>query len=143
MGMRDGTGRVYTVDENTLGKRRPSLEPPLRRWAACRALRAEPERLEDLLRAASRLEPRHRSPLIHGLLDAADSLDEKRQRSLVRRGLKTAQADVRRAALDRLCELDGPETARRRAYADPNAAVRRWQPPHPERREAQASLLEA
>ncbi len=139
--LRDGAGRVYTVDEDALGEHRPSLEPPLRRWAARRALRADPERLDDLLSAASRLEPRHRDALIHGLLDAADALDENGQRSLVRRGLETAHAGVRRAALDRLCALDGPETARRRASADANAAVRRWQPPHPEPRQAQSSLL--
>ncbi|MGH3001475.1 MAG: hypothetical protein ACRDM1_02200 [Gaiellaceae bacterium] len=141
--LRDGTSRVYRVDENTLAEHRPSLEPPLRRWAARRALRADPERLDDLLHAASRLEPRHRDALVHGLLDAADVLDEDRRRSLVRCGLETARAGVRRTALDRLCELDGPETARRRARADANAAVRRWQPPDRERRHAQGSLLEA
>lgn len=139
----DGTGRVYTVDEDTLGEHRPSLEPPLRRWAARRALRADPERLDNLLDAASRLEPRHRDAQIHGLLDAADALTENRRRSLARRGLQAARAGVRRAALDRLCELDGPETARRRARADANAAVRRWQPPHQEARQAQGSLLGA
>lgn len=139
----DGTSRAYTVDERTLGEHHPSLEPPLRRWAARRALRADPERLDDLLSAASRLEPRHRDALIHGLLDATDALDENRQRSLIRRGLGTAQAGVRRTALDRLCALDGPENARRHARDDGNAAVRRWQPPHQELCQAQSSLLEA
>lgn len=139
----DGAGRVYTVGADTLGEHRPSLAPPLRRWAARRALRADPERLDELLGVASRLEPRHRDALIRGLLDAADVLDENRQRSLVRRGLETAQAGVRRAALDLMCELDGLETARRRARADGNAAVRRWLPPHRESSQAQGSLLEA
>lgn len=139
----DGTGRVYTVGTDTLGEHRPSLAPPLRRWAARRALRADPGRLDELVSAASRLEPRHRDALIRGLLDAADVLDENRQRSLVRRGLETAQAGVRCAALDLMCELDGLETARRRARGDGNAAVRRWQPPHLESRQAQGSLLEA
>jgi hypothetical protein len=137
----DGAGRVYTVDHDTLGEHRPLLEPPLRRWAARRALRADPERLDDLLRAASRLAPRHRDALIHGLLDTADVLNEDRQRSLVLRGLETAQAGVRRTALDRLCALDGPEAARRRARIDANAAVRRWQPPHRETRQSRSSLL--
>jgi hypothetical protein len=35
---------------------------------------------------------------------------------------------VRRTALDRLCELAGPEKARRRARADSNAEVRKWRP---------------
>jgi hypothetical protein len=116
-----GNGRVYTVDEDTLAHHRPSFEPPLRRWAARRALHSNPSRLDDLLNAA-----------IHGLLDAADAIDENRRRRLIRRGLQTAQASVRRTALDRLSELDGPEKARRRARADSNAAVRKWQPRGPE-----------
>lgn len=128
----DGTGRTYTVDEDTPGQHRPSFEPPLRRWAAQRALRAEPARLDDLLSAAAEFPPRHRDALIHGLLDAADALEEARRRRLVRRGLQAAQASVRRTALDRLCELDGPEAALRRARSDPNATVRRWRPRSPQ-----------
>jgi hypothetical protein len=128
----DGTGRNYTVDEDALAEHRPSFEPPLRRWAARRALRADPARLDDLLSAARVFEPRQRDALIHGLLDAAGGLDETTRRRLIRRGLRTAQASVRRTALDRLCELDGPEKARRRARADANAAVRKWRPRQPE-----------
>ena len=62
------------------------------------------------------------------LLDAAGTIDENRRRRLIRRGLQTAQASVRRTALDRLCALDGPEKARRRARADSNATVREWRP---------------
>jgi hypothetical protein len=126
------TGRIYTVDEHTLAKHRPSFEPPLRRWAARRVLRANPERLDDLWRSARSFEPRHRDALVHGLLDAAAGLDEAHRRDLVRRGLETTQASVRRTALDQLCELDGPEVAVRRARSDTNAAVRKWQPREPE-----------
>jgi hypothetical protein len=127
-----GNGRTYTVDDDTLAQHRPSFEPPLRRWAAQRALRSNPARLDDLLGAARQFEPRHRDALVHGLLDAADTIDEDRRRRLIRRGLQTAQASVRRTALDRLCELDGPEKARRRARADSNATVREWRPRGPE-----------
>jgi len=128
----DGTSRTYTVDEHTLGHHRPSFEPPLRRWASRRALQGNSERLEDLLRAAGQFEPRHRDALIHGLLDAAHVLDAPTRRRVIKRGLQTAQASVRRTALDRLCELDGPAKAHRRARADTNATVRKWRPPHPE-----------
>lgn len=129
----DGTSRTYTVDEDTLGQHRPSFEPPLRRWAAGRALRADPARLDDLLSAAAEFQPRHRDALIHGLLDAADALEEEApRRRLVRRGLQAAQASVRRTALDRLCELDGSERALRRARSDPNATVRKWRPQSPQ-----------
>jgi hypothetical protein len=87
-----------------------------------------PARLDDLLRAAGGFEPRHRDAVVHGLLDAADTIDETRRRRLIRRGLQAAQASVRRTALDRLCELDGLEKARRRARTDSNATVREWRP---------------
>ncbi len=124
----DGTSRTYTVDEDTLAKHRPSFEPPLRRWGAQRALRAAVARLDELLKCAEAFESRHRDALIHGLLDAAELLDEARRRRLIERGLQMAQASVRRTALDRLCELDGSETALRRAHADTNASVRKWRP---------------
>lgn len=91
-------------------------------------LRGDRSRLGELLTRADQFEPRHRGAVIHGLLDAADGLEEPGCRRLVRRGLRVGQAAVRRTALDRLCELDGPESARRRARADGNASVRRWQP---------------
>ena len=44
-------------------------------------------------------------------------------------GLRSGIARVRRAALDRLCELDGPEAALRRARSDADRTVRAWHPP--------------
>lgn len=126
------TGRTYTIDEHTLGHYRPSFEPPLRRWAASRALRAQPDRIDELLRAARAFSPRHRDALVHGLLDACGALDEARRRDLVRRGLESGTASVRRTALDRLCELDGPDVASHQARADTNASVRKWRPSHAE-----------
>jgi hypothetical protein len=132
----DGHGRTCTVNEDTLAHHRVSVEPPLRRWAAGHALPSTPARLEELLRAAELFEPRDRGALIHGLLDAAEVLDEPSRRGLIDRGLNASGASVRRTALDRLCELDGPETARRRALSDPNATVRKWRAPEPELRPA-------
>jgi len=135
----DGTGRVHKVNEDTLAQHRVSAEPPLRRWAAHRVLRSNPAQLEELLHAADLFEPRHRDALVHGLLDAADVLDQPSQRALIGRGLNTGQASARRTALDRLCKLDGAETALRRARTDSNATVRKWQPPAPQL--AQSTLL--
>ena len=53
----------------------------------------------------------------------------QRQRALVDRGLRGGQSNVRLAALDLLCELDGPDAARSSAHTDTNATVRKWQPP--------------
>jgi hypothetical protein len=121
--------RSASSTEDTLGQHRTRLEPPLRRWAARRALRANPARLEQLLSDAELLAPPHRDAVIHGLLDAADRLDVTGRRELVDRGLNGGQSSVRLAALDLLCELDGRDAARSRAHVDTNATVRKWHPP--------------
>jgi len=126
--LHNGTGRTYTVTADTPAQHRVRPEPPLRRWAAGRALPTDPARVAELLSAAERFEPRHRDAAIHGLLDAADVLDEPGRRTLVDRGLRAAHGSVRIAALERLCELDGPEAARRLANTDPNTQVRKWRP---------------
>jgi len=123
-----GTSETRAADEDTLVRHRVRFEPPLRRWAARRALRADPARLDELLQSADAFAPRHRDAVIHGLLDAADALDVPTRRALVQRGLQAAQSGVRRTALDLLCELDGPDKARRRASADTSATVRAWRP---------------
>lgn len=132
----DGHSVSRTIDEDTLAHHRVSVEPPLRRWAARRALRSTPARLEELLRVAELFKPRDRDAVIHGLLDGADVLEARCRRGLIDRGLSASGASVRRTALDRLCELDGSETARRRALNDPNATVRKWQAPAAELRPA-------
>ena len=124
------TGRS-TADSRRTGRKLVEVldgAPPLRRWAARRALRADPARLEQLARDAQLLEPRHRDALIAGLLDSADRLDEAARRRLISHGLRATQASTRRGALDVLCELDGPEKALGRARADTNVAVRSWRP---------------
>ena len=73
--------------------------------------------------------PRHRDALLHGLLDAADGLDAGQCRQLVGRALRSGIARVRRAAMDRLCELDGPGAALRHARSDADRTVRAWRPP--------------
>ncbi len=127
--LRDGSVHASTVAADAIGRHRPTVEPPLRRWAAHRALRGDPTRLDDLLLRAAEFEPRHRDALIHGLLDATGVLDEAQRRCLIDPGMKATQAGTRRAALDLLYELDGPEPALRRARTDGNAAVREWRPP--------------
>ena len=105
------------------------VEPPLRRWAAARALRNDPARLGDLLVCAGEMPPRHRDALLHGLLDAADGLEASQRRQLVGRALRSGIARVRKAALDRLCDLDGTGAALLRARSDPDRTVRAWRPP--------------
>ena len=72
--------------------------------------------------------PRRRDALLRGLLDthAADGLESAQRRKLVNRALRSGITRVRRAALDRLCELDGAEAALRRARSDRNRTVGAW-----------------
>lgn len=126
--LHDRTGRTYTVTEDTPAQHHVRPEPPLRRWAARRALHTRPQQLAELLSTAEQLEARHRDAAIHGLLDVVGVLDEPARRTLIDRGLRAAHGSVRIAALEHLSELDGPETARRLAVADPNAQVRKWRP---------------
>lgn len=135
----DGTSRIHAIDDDTLARHPVSLKPPLRRCAAERAMRSDASRLRELLRDTELFAPRHRDALIHGLLDAGDVLDEASRRELIDRGLTAGQSSVRRAALERLCELDGADPALRRARNDPSASVRTWQPPVPQL--AQSTLL--
>ena len=55
----EGTTRTVKVSDKALAQDRRRLEPPLRRWAAARALRNDPGRLDGLLESADRLPPRH------------------------------------------------------------------------------------
>ena len=85
--------------------------------------------LRDLLERAGGLPPRHRDALLHGLVDSADGLEAGQRRQLVGRALRSGIARVRRAALDQLCELEGPKVALRRARSDADRTVRAWRPP--------------
>ena len=125
----DGTTHTVEVSDEAVARDERRVEPPLRRWAAARALRNDPGRLGELLERADGMPPGHRDAFLHGLLDAADGLDAARTRRLVSRALRSGIARVRRAALDRLCELDGPEAALRRARSDADRTVRAWRPP--------------
>lgn len=126
----EASGKTYTLGPDTRCHASRHPEPPLRRWAAARVLYRNPGQYGELRAVARSLsDPRHRDAVTHGLLDAADALEPDTRRELVRHGLRSSQAAVRRRALDRLAELDGPEAARRRARRDRNARVRAWNPP--------------
>lgn len=116
------------IDQDTMAQARRRPEPPLRRWAAARALRNDPGRLDDLLATTSAFPPLHRDAALHGLLDSAHALDEDDRRRLVRRGLRCGVGRIRRSALDRFCELDGLNAALRCARADADRTVRPWRP---------------
>jgi hypothetical protein len=88
----EGTTRTVKVSDDMVARDRRRLEPPLRRWAAARALRNDPGRLDGLLEGADGLPPRHRDALLHGLLDVSASLPAGQRRQLVRRALRSGIA---------------------------------------------------
>jgi hypothetical protein len=124
----DGTTQAVEVSDEATAREERRVEPPLRRWAAAQTLRNDPARLEELLSRADGMPPRHRDALLHGLLDSAAGLEADQRRRLVSRALSSGIARVRRAALDWLCELDGPGPALSRARSDPDRTVRAWRP---------------
>jgi hypothetical protein len=126
--------------EHTSARTQRRIAPPLRRWAASRALRADPDRLDELLTDRERLDPRGRGALILGLLDAGGVLGRDERRRLAQIGLDIGLARARRAALELVCELDGPDAALQRAQSDPDATVRAWRPSSPEPSPAQLLL---
>jgi hypothetical protein len=69
--------------------------------------------------------PRHRDALLNGLLDTAGgTLEAAQRRQLMGRALRSGIARVRRAAFDRLSELDRPEAALHCARSDPDRTAR-------------------
>lgn len=65
-GTADGMTRTVQVSDEAVARDERRVEPPLRRWAAARALRNDPARLEELLACADGMAPRHRDALLHG-----------------------------------------------------------------------------
>ncbi len=120
-------GHAMIVDDNTMAwtERRP--EPPLRRWAAARALRNGPRRLDELLSMAETTSPRHRDTLLHGLLDTVDALEREDRGRVVQRALRDRPGAAVRARP--AYKLEGPDAALRRASADADRTVRDWRPP--------------
>ena len=120
-------GHAMIVDDNTMAwtERRP--EPPLRRWAAARALRNGPRRLDELLSMAETTSPRHRDTLLHGLLDTVDALEREDRGRVVQRALRDRPGAAVRARP--AYKLEGPDAALRHASADADRTVRDWRPP--------------
>ena len=122
-------GRAYRVDAGharSRAARREAAAAPLGRSPSAGRL---PGSADELLAGAERRQLHARAAAVLGLLDAAAAAlgtDERRQ--LLRVGLATGQARVRRAALELLTELDGPDAALRRAGSDSDATVRAARP---------------
>ena len=76
------------------------IRPPLRRWAAERVARADPNRWSAVLQRGRDLDARSAAAVARGLLDAIDALPPATQRGLLAICGEWPQRDVRKAVKD-------------------------------------------
>jgi hypothetical protein len=100
------------------------LQPPLRRWAAGRLLRRDPERLAEVRERIRRLDPSAAAAAMCGVLDALDALPPEPVDRLLRDASRWPHKSVRLPALQLMAERGQRAEAARRAEADPDATIR-------------------
>jgi hypothetical protein len=84
------------------------IRPPLRRWAAERVARADPNRWSAILRRGRQLDARSAAAMARGLLDAIDTMPPAAQRLLLAICADWPQRDVRNAVKDAVCQPSRP-----------------------------------
>lgn len=99
---------------------------PLLRWAAAHAIRRDPPRWKDLLEQAQEVSARRGAPIISGLIDSIDVLDEESRTVLGDVAQQWSAQDVRRHAFELVAKRDGPEQAYALARDDPSRKNRSW-----------------
>jgi len=129
--LRDGTVRVDSLPRRggTRARRvvvERSIEPPLRRWGAARAVRRDASAVTAVLDRAAQVPARAGDYLLLGLLDACDALDDKTGATLIDLGVGWTSGTVRLGALEQVAARDGWEAAVRIAATDPSEKVRQW-----------------
>lgn len=107
--------------------RRP-IWPPLRRWAARRAVVRHPERWRALIDASTMLPSRDAVATVAGVMDAAEHIPLDQRAILAEVGLNHGSGTVRLAALPILVATAGTDAAVAAARRDPSAKVRAWKP---------------
>ncbi|MDB5064266.1 MAG: hypothetical protein JWM18_700 [Chloroflexi bacterium] len=102
------------------------VPPPLHRWAAAQLVRSHPGEWADVWEGAQRLDAAGTGAALAGMLDVLEVLGEPAASDLLALGLSWPRGSVRRTALERLAEREGPDAARRLAAVDPDAKIREW-----------------
>lgn len=105
---------------------RRDVYPPLRRWAAARALSRAPESWAGLIARAKEIDARSGAAIVCGVLDSIDAPPPAAQRLLIDIGITWPDHAVRLLALGLLADRDGVEAAHRVAQHDSSARVRDW-----------------
>lgn len=84
------------------------VRPPLRRWAAARAVRVEPTCWGALIKRARELDARSGAAIVRGILDGIDSLPPAARTLVVQLAAAWPQRDVREAASEIRDRRDRP-----------------------------------
>lgn len=105
---------------------RREVVPPLRRWAAGRLVRRQPERWGALHRRARHLDARSAAAVVSGLIDAIEVLTAATQEFLIGEAVRWPQVSVRRQGIGLVAERQGAEAAHALAARDASAGVRAW-----------------
>lgn len=113
-------------DDNGPTVARRELPPALRRWAAGRAVRRNPNSCGAVFGRARELDKRSAAAIMSGLLDEVDSIPAPARRLLIEAALDSPDHAVRRAGLELFAVTDGVDAAYARAISDPNAKIRAW-----------------
>ncbi len=124
----EGEGRPAVV--------RRTVPPPLRRWAAGRLVKRQPERWGQILSRVRALDASAAAAAMSGLLDVVSVLQPATQEFLIEKGTSWPDHSVRRLGIGLVAERKGVEAAHAIAICDPNAGVRKWagsllEPPAP------------
>jgi hypothetical protein len=96
-------------DQPTVVQR--EIRPPLRRWAAARLARADPNRWSAILRRGRELDARCAAAVARGLLDGIDALPRASQRLLLAVCAEWPQRDVRKAVKESARQTPRPAGA--------------------------------
>jgi hypothetical protein len=113
------------------------IPPPLRRWAAARAVGRALLTTSDLPALLDALPARDAAEAVRGMVDELDTLPPDEGDELLETALGWPARTVRSAALDRLIDRGDAERAARLAAADPDRSIRA----RAERRPDQQSLF--
>ncbi|MEO6123415.1 MAG: hypothetical protein ABIR32_06865 [Ilumatobacteraceae bacterium] len=98
---------------------RRELPPALRRWAAGRVVRRNPNSWGAVFGRARALDKRSAAAIMSGLLDEVDSIPAPARRLLIGAALDSPDHAVRRAGLELFAVTDGVDAAYARAISDP------------------------
>lgn len=127
----DDLMRVDDDEDDVIPPEGPALArrevvPPLRRWAAARGVRRDPETWDAFLARARVVDARSAAAIVAGLLDVIELFAPPAQVLLIEEATRWPDHAVRRLGLALFAGREGPDAAHELAKDDPNACIRAW-----------------